>query len=112
MVGAEDAAQVPNELKGLRTCLVCHLVKSFEQFATEGCDNCTFLSMEDDTEKVYDCTSVNFEGIISVVDPRKSWCAKWMRLTKAKPGCYAMQVDGELPLEIQEMMQERGIRLR
>lgn len=112
MADGEDLAQVPNELKGLRTCLVCHLVKSFEQFATEGCDNCTFLAMEDDTEKVYDCTSVNFEGIISVVDPKTSWCAKWMRLTEAKPGCYAMQVDGELPIEIQEMMQDRGIRTR
>ena len=31
---------VPKSLKQLRACLVCSLIKTFDQFETDGCDNC------------------------------------------------------------------------
>jgi len=31
---------VPKSLKTLRACLVCSLVKTFDQFEADGCDNC------------------------------------------------------------------------
>ena len=31
---------VPKNLKQLRACLVCSLVKTFDQFEADGCDNC------------------------------------------------------------------------
>uniref|UniRef100_A0A182SPW7 Spt4/RpoE2 zinc finger domain-containing protein n=1 Tax=Anopheles maculatus TaxID=74869 RepID=A0A182SPW7_9DIPT len=36
---------------------------SFDQFETDGCDNCEdFLRMKNNREQVYDCTSNNFDG--------------------------------------------------
>ncbi|TMW39902.1 hypothetical protein DOY81_015018 [Sarcophaga bullata] len=31
---------IPKDLRGLRACLVCSLVKTFDQFEYDGCDNC------------------------------------------------------------------------
>lgn len=31
---------VPRELKNLRACLLCGIIKTFEQFELDGCDNC------------------------------------------------------------------------
>ena len=32
----------PKELKKLKACMDCHLVKTLPQFQKEGCDNCKF----------------------------------------------------------------------
>lgn len=71
---------VPKDLRGLRACLVCSLIKvhcenvktqnlrlvllqTFDQFEYEGCDNCDeFLRMKNNKDNVYDCTSSNFDG--------------------------------------------------
>ena len=31
---------VPKELRQVRACLVCSLIKTFDQFKSDGCDNC------------------------------------------------------------------------
>ena len=53
---------VPKGMKQLRACLVCSLVKTFDQFEHDGCDNCdSVLHMRKNRDNVYDCTSSNFE---------------------------------------------------
>ena len=53
---------VPKSLKQLRACLVCSLIKTFDQFETDGCDNCeSVLHLKRNRDNVYDCTSSNFE---------------------------------------------------
>jgi len=38
-------ASVPNQLRGIRACKRCGLLKTLDQFIDEGCDNCPFLDM-------------------------------------------------------------------
>jgi RNA polymerase subunit RPABC4/transcription elongation factor Spt4 len=47
------------------------------QFQEEGCDNCSAGAM-DDEDVATECTP-NFSGIIAIMDPEKSWCARWTR---------------------------------
>lgn len=73
---------VPKDLRNLRACLVCSLIKvtqtplklydtliaefylqTFEQFEYDGCENCDdFLRMKSNKDNIYDCTSSNFDG--------------------------------------------------
>eukprot|EP01032_Pedospumella_encystans_P008294 gene8294-9866_t len=39
-------ADIPDEFKGLRACLRCSLIKTFEQFNDKGCENCEFIDLE------------------------------------------------------------------
>lgn len=38
-------ASVPDELRGIKACKRCGILKTFDQFATEGCENCPFLEL-------------------------------------------------------------------
>jgi Spt4/RpoE2 zinc finger len=51
------------------------------QFLTSGCENCGFFGMDGDRERVADCTTPNFQSLLSVVDPASSWAAKWQHLS-------------------------------
>uniref|UniRef100_A0A182WLU7 Transcription elongation factor SPT4 n=1 Tax=Anopheles minimus TaxID=112268 RepID=A0A182WLU7_9DIPT len=104
---------IPKDLRALRACLVCSLVKSFDQFETDGCDNCEdFLRMKNNREQVYDCTSNNFDGMIAVMSPDDSWVCKWQRLSRFTKGIYAISVSGKLPNSIIREMKNRGIPYR
>ncbi|KAG8040863.1 hypothetical protein G9C98_001851 [Cotesia typhae] len=55
---------VPKELRHLRACLVCSLIKTSDQFEIDGCDNCDeFLRMKNNKDNVFDCSSANFDGM-------------------------------------------------
>lgn len=41
-----------------------------------------------------EATSQVFEGLITLVDPKTSWVAKWQRLDGYYPGVYAVKVVG------------------
>jgi len=35
----------PTSLRGIRACKRCGILKTLEQFANEGCENCPYLDM-------------------------------------------------------------------
>ncbi len=62
-MGEEDVrvAPVPEALnRNLRCCVPCRLVKTLEQFFEQGCENCQFLEMEGDRERIEDSTTTEF----------------------------------------------------
>jgi len=59
---------------------------------------------------VQDCTSANFNGVIALTDPEKSWVAKWQRLDKYVAGMYAVQVIGQVPQDVITELTNRGIK--
>lgn len=105
-------ASVPTNLKTLRACKRCGLIKTQEQFYELGCDNCPFLDMVENSERVNSCTTAFFEGITAVMDPRDSWAAKWIRVDNYLPGVYAISVTGQFDRDIEEDLENQGIRWR
>ncbi|XP_019873138.1 transcription elongation factor SPT4-like [Aethina tumida] len=103
---------IPKDLRGLRACLGCSLIKSFDQFENDGCDNCDFLRMKHNSDNVMDCTSKNFDGMIACMNPEGSWVAKWQRVATFVPGMYAISVSGALPNSIVREMKRQGIPYR
>lgn len=73
-------ADIPNTFRELRACMTCSLVKTFTQFYDTGCENCAFLQMADNRQRVAECTSAYFEGMIAMMHPKESWVAKWQRI--------------------------------
>ena len=92
------AASVPviaGNPRDLLACRECGLVKSEAQFREEGCENCEGVGIgADEMERI--CTP-DFSGMIAIMNPEKSWCAKWTRKKKCLPGCYALKVEGAAP---------------
>eukprot|EP00958_Prasinococcus_capsulatus_P017841 scaffold2045_cov404-Prasinococcus_capsulatus_cf.AAC.34 len=136
---------VPTEFgKGLRCCINCKLVKTLQQFLEEGCENCAFLGIEGDRERMFDCTTTNFSGPCAggwpmpgklatpnfgpatgqcclldeaqgelerkVATPRRKVLT--FRLgglpcaDKKTAGCYALQVNAEMPEHIQDILED------
>lgn len=104
-----------------------------EQFEYDGCDNCeSFLRMKKNKDRVMDCTSNNFDGMIAVMSPEDSWVCKWQRISNVfkrasswifanfpqsltdrfSKGVYAISVQGRLPNSIVRDMKSRGITYR
>ncbi|KZV54543.1 transcription initiation factor TFIID subunit 4b-like [Dorcoceras hygrometricum] len=79
-VGDVVAAQLPTSFgHELRACLRCRLIKTYDQFLDSGCENCPFFKMEEDPGRVANCTTPNFNGVISIMDTTRSWAARWLR---------------------------------
>ncbi|CAF1921108.1 unnamed protein product [Rotaria magnacalcarata] len=92
---ADDRERIPNDLRNLRACLVCSLIKS-----------------AGNSELVYECTSSNFEGMIALMHPEESWVAKWQRIAHHVKGMYAISVTGTLPRRIQRELAQNGRPIR
>lgn len=105
-------ASVPNDLKSIRACKRCGILKTQAQFYDDGCDNCPFLDMADNMERVNSCTTAFYEGQAAILDPRESWAAKWIRVDNCLPGVYAITVTGQLDRDVEEDLENRGIRWR
>jgi transcription elongation factor SPT4 len=86
-----------------------------KQFTDTGCENCGFLGLRGRRDRVDTCTTVEFSGVVSVLQPGASWCAKWLRVEHAVPGCYAISVRPPvetLPDDVIEKLEQRGIDWR
>lgn len=84
-----------------------------DQFFNEGCDNCEyFLHLRGDRDRILDCTSTNFDGMIAMMDPADSWVARWQNIDNNVRGMYAISVSGDLPEYIKRIMRTRGIRYK
>lgn len=101
---------VPKDLRSLRACLVCSLIKTFDQFEVDGCDNCDeFLRLKNSKEHIMEYTSSNFDGMIAAMSPEDSWVCKWQRINRFAKGVYAISVTGRVPMAIIREMKSRGI---
>ena len=108
-----ESRRVPSDLRNLRACLVCSLIKNVSMFEAAGCDNCEeFMPMKGNRERVYDCTSSNFEGMIGLMQPEESWVAKWQRISHNVKGMYAVSVSGVLPKAVQRELAQHGENYR
>ena len=82
----------------LRACLSCSLVKTFDQFQNDGCDNCEeFLFLKNNPFNVLSKTSQFFDGFIENSEkcPDDNWFCKWQQISKFKPGVYAIFVKSQ-----------------
>lgn len=104
---------LPEEGVKLRACLLCSLIKSADQFREDGCDNCEeVLQLRGSSDRVFECTSSSFYGFIASMKPTDSWVSKWQRITKNYPGIYAIRVNGRLPDDILNTLDNSGIPYR
>jgi transcription elongation factor SPT4 len=87
---------VPKNVRNLRACIRCGLIKTYDQFMEYGCENCPHLEMKTGKRRVEDCTSTSFEGMIALTNPEKSWVARWQGITRKCKGVYAIAVYGDL----------------
>jgi transcription elongation factor SPT4 len=67
--------------------------------------------MKHDQDRIMDCTSTQFEGLIALMSSQ-SWVGRWQRIENFQRGIYAVQVHGQLPVEIQEQLLDKGIKYR
>ncbi|KAG8200198.1 hypothetical protein JTE90_024980 [Oedothorax gibbosus] len=101
---------VPKDLRSLRACLLCSIIKSVDQFEFDGCDNCEeYLGLKNNRDLVYDCTSSNFDGMIALMGGEDSWVAKWQRISRNAKGVYAISICGRLPQGVIRELKSRGI---
>ena len=77
----------PKELKKLKACMDCHLIKTIQQFQSEGCDNCRWAGRE-----ANDKLTAKFKGMIAITDPKNSWSAKYLKKSSYKPGFYCLSI--------------------
>lgn len=97
--------------RNARACMVCSIVRTFNQFLKDGCPNCeAIIGLRNSPEAIADLTSAVFDGLVTVGDPSRSWVAKWQRLTTYIPGVYAVKVVGTLPDEVLQVLEDNGVR--
>ncbi|KAH3684832.1 hypothetical protein WICPIJ_004185 [Wickerhamomyces pijperi] len=70
-----------------------------ENVVITGCPNCV-----DILDIGLSTTSPTFEGLVAIGEPKKSWVAKWLRVSEYEPGLYAVKIQGRLPQEVIESL--------
>ncbi len=98
------------------------------------------IQLKGDEEKIKECTSIKYDGVIALLKPEESWVAKWQRLGtchrhyrllevafnldpimlmslslahstgKFTKGLYAVRVIGRLPPDAIEALEEKGFQ--
>ena len=59
---------------------VCLQRLSCMQFYDSGCENCVSQSMMGDAERVQECTTNDFQGLVTILNPGSSWTARWLHI--------------------------------
>lgn len=68
-----------------------------QKFIKEGCPNCEdAIHLRNNSEKVEDCTSPVFEGLVALWQPKQSWVSRWQRVDGFVRGMYAIKVSGNV----------------
>ena len=94
-------AEPPKGLNNLRACIPCLLVKTFNQFSDEGCENCMeAVDFRQDSEKIAECTTTSFQGLMAMTVPPQSWVARWQFVQNFIPGVYALKVKGDVSEDV------------
>ncbi|KAE9399151.1 transcription elongation factor SPT4 [Gymnopus androsaceus JB14] len=97
----------------LRSCLLCSLIQTSNDFRSIGCPNCEeILQLKDNPDRILSCTTASFDGVIAVIDPETSWVARWQRTAKYARGMYAVRVKGRVPEDVEAELESRGIKYR
>ncbi|EJD00818.1 transcription elongation factor SPT4 [Fomitiporia mediterranea MF3/22] len=115
MTDAPPTASIPSNARArqLRACLLCSIIQSPVDFRRNGCPNCEeIMQMKQSQDRVLACTTTHFEGVIAAIDSEASWVARWQRTSKYVRGMYAVRVKGRIPDDVDQELQERGIRYR
>lgn len=105
-------AVIPEEMKHLKACMRCGLIKNYTQFLDNGCENCDFIPLKGNEMIIDRCTSSYYEGSIALLEPSTSWVAKWNGIADCVPGFYAIKVVGRMPEEYIATCVELGITSR
>lgn len=99
-------APPPSKMNNLRACIPCLLVKTYRQFYEQGCENCkAAFDLRQDEAKIADVTTSSFEGLMAMMQPNKSWVARWQFVNNFIPGVYALKVKGEVSAETEDELQ-------
>ncbi|EIW72235.1 transcription elongation factor SPT4 [Tremella mesenterica] len=92
-----------------RACLVCGILQTPNEFLNDGCPNCEeILNLKGNADRVAECTSALYDGVIAMMQPEESWVAKWQRIDKKRRGLYAVRVTGRPPQDVIDAIEERG----
>ena len=60
-------AAAPSNLKGIRACKRCGILKTLDQFINEGCENCPFLEMVSTVElKMFNVCLIDLSLCVSL----------------------------------------------
>jgi len=70
------------------------------------------MQMKGSEDRSKACTTTHFDGVIAVIDPEKSWVARWQRTSKYVRGMYAVSVKGHVPEDVEAELESRGIKYR
>ncbi|WOO82014.1 Transcription elongation factor SPT4 [Vanrija pseudolonga] len=93
----------------LRACLVCSVLQPLKDFIDSGCPNCeNIVQMQGSHERVSECTSTIYDGMIAMLEPEESWVARWQRIDKKKRGLYAVRVTGRPPQDVIDAIEAQG----
>lgn len=85
--------------------------------------------MKGSQDRITSCTTTQFDGVISVIDPDNSWVARWQRTcpsflflailsanlqisAKYVRGIYAVRVTGRIPEDVELELERRNIKYR
>ena len=84
----------PNELKKLKACTQCYLIKTYSQFHKEGCENSNIAKNALD-----DKLTGKFKGMVAITDTKNSWASRYLDKTDLVPRFYALGVMDESKLD-------------
>jgi hypothetical protein len=98
---SEDLGLIPQRLRNLHSCIGCGLLQTYDWWKSSSCPNCEFPDWKPER-----CTSASFSGMICIFQPSRSWCAKWQRFHRFRPGIYAIDNEGEVTRALIEHLEK------